>query len=68
MKAVLIAVMKALGLRKLVIGLMEDAVKPALERLVARTDSQFDDKAMKALFPLLEDELVKVVDKLVSKL
>jgi len=68
MKAIIIAVLKALGLRKLVLQLMDDAVKPALEKLVARTDTEFDNNAMTALYPLLREEIVKVADKLVSKL
>jgi len=68
MKTILIAVLKALGLRKLILQLMDDAVKPALEKLVARTDTEFDNNAMAALYPLLREEIVKVADRLVSKL
>lgn len=56
--------MKAIGLRKVVTELLDQYVEPAIDKAVKRSKTQLDNKAKDALYPILKEELLALVDKL----
>jgi len=57
-------IMKAIGLRKVVTELLDQYVEPAIDKAVKRSKTQLDNKAKDALYPILKEELLALVDKL----
>ena len=61
--AALKAVVEAIDLKKLASSLVDNVVEQALKNVVASTENSFDDMALAALWPSLEKEVKKLIDK-----
>lgn len=59
---------KNLNIPELIKEVVKEIAKPALDEAVAKSETKFDDMALAALYPILEETLFSKVDDLWSKL
>lgn len=61
-------VLKYVDVRGLVVTLLlNQVVKPAVQKLVAESDNKYDDMLVAVLLPQVEKNLVELLDKLLGK-
>jgi len=56
-------ILKSLDLKKLANSILDEALEPALKKVVEDSKNPYDNMAMATLYPVLKDKLTQTIDE-----